>query len=694
MPEEMSSPEISQPTPKETGQEGITPEKPISEWGIGVVEERLRKIKERLLTSGGKAPELESEIVELADRKKQLFAPGTRQAEKLRSLIQAGKYRDSDYRRSEGRIESACSRLFSDNPKLQEEVEEANLDLIRAEYDKLKNMQKKPSASEVKVDLQPLIDQIVSGQESLLRSYEAQNITIKNFLRSSQAQTRRLAESLGRLPIEKERARWVDVEYKQQFYTRFTPNLEPRFYTELRSTKERDLFDARWQLARAAYYKKAMSAFPEKLWENQDLQMLGKEQMERLYNMQGVQEALEWYAEVIVSGRGVIELPDPKKPGKSIWKNIWDCQDETDFETIRKVMREKEQVLREVVKKDENGIVRDKKGRKIKIELDALAQREADAVAWNLMWVSNLVESADSRYSYSGKRHGFPFPGVLVSDDLRSTFHMQEKFESKCWSGLEWGAFGKWGINHVDKDEIKKIAGKEYEFEFRGAFSPEDFWRIKRKKRPVFKKEEGKKKEVEKKGLLVMEVPECYPVTSMMSFWEETTVKEDTEEGKKFKEKLVEKKELLPKEDPSLLHYLLHRRPIPWEKVEGDAPWISYLPIKLNKAVSLFEYFRPGKPMETQKFGYAKTWADPLINIYRRLLLDKVYEGLLRVKKLRVSFRNLKVWAVYAAYGGVAHVDRRQPRLNLGTVDKWALGEALKDKNIKYFERGENLQIK
>ena len=55
---------------------------------------------------------------------------------------------------------------------------------------------------------------------------------------TSQRQTQELAESLRRLPSDAEKARWIDAEYRQEFYTRFTPTLEPRFYTCLLYTSD------------------------------------------------------------------------------------------------------------------------------------------------------------------------------------------------------------------------------------------------------------------------------------------------------------------------------------------------------------------------------------------------------------------------------------------------------------------------
>jgi len=232
----------------------------------------------------------------------------------------------------------------------------------------------------------------------------------------------------------------------------------------------------------------------------------------------------------------------------------------------------------------------------------------------------------------------------MVSDDLRSVFHPQEKYEDKCRSGLEWGAFGKWGVTQMERIKRETAFDKDKDkIELKSAPSLGQFWRAVRTSKTT----------AQGGNVIEVYVPECYPTTSMKSFWEETKI------GKR-----------------ELLDYLLKREEIPWRQVGAD-PWIGYLAIRLNKAVKLLEYFNPGKPMETGRFGYVKAWADPLLDIYRRLNLQETLG--------ERNFGNLKAWAVYAAFGGVAHVDKKHPTLNLGNVDRWTLLKALKDKNVKYF---------
>jgi len=556
--------------------------------------------------------------------------------------------------------------------KIPEEEWEILAGLIYGEKSQLEAEQLKKTSSTVSsqgaaIDLDPLVNKISEGQESLLNALKNQQIPFKEFLNLSQKQAAILADSLKRVPTKEERERWIDVEYRQEFYTRFTPSLEPRFYTEL-TEKERRLFDTRWQLARAAYYKKAYLAFPEKLAENQDLILLGMEHMERLYNMPGVKQALEWYADVIVNKKEKVDREN-KKTNKIGKINIFQCGNDVDFEAFREKMRE--EALGVIEKKDKDGNL-------IKIKLNSDQKKEADAVAWNWIFCSNLVESVDSRYSTSGERHGLP--GALCSDDVRAVFHPQEKFENKSSKGQDWGAFGKWGSFQMKM--IKNTFGnnRDDEFVFVAANRVQDFWSARRI--------DDKKIEVK--------VPECYPTTTLRSFWE----------GEKLDDEEFKKKINLDRK-PNLLDFLLSKEEIKWEEI-GSGFWVDYLPIKLSRAVKLLEYFKAKEiRMEVGKFGGVKNWADPLLEFFVRLGINEekygVSSGISKdeykeEKRLAEKrFHNLKVWAVHAATGGEGNIESKIPEINLATFlspqTRIVVGMALRDRNVKYLGKGEGLRI-
>jgi len=145
MPEGMTSPEKPQPTPKETGEAGATPEKPISEWGIGAIEAKLEEIREiSKKKSESERAKLEPEIIELANRKKRLLTSGKKEAANIARLMREGlPISNRTFERAEERVERECKKVFPDDDNLRDELEEANFDLIRAECTRFEEMEKK-----------------------------------------------------------------------------------------------------------------------------------------------------------------------------------------------------------------------------------------------------------------------------------------------------------------------------------------------------------------------------------------------------------------------------------------------------------------------------------------------------------------------------------------------------------------------
>lgn len=471
-----------------------------------------------------------------------------------------------------------------------------------------------------------------------------------------------LTESLTQDP-QAERLGWIDMEYKMEFWERFDPRSEPRFYKNLTDVEQRALWQDRWQLARAAYFKKETGSLPENYKENKDLQKMGKEKMERLYDMPGVKRMMEGYAQAIVLGE--IKSPD----GQRHRVDFWGIKDAKGFDELRKELREK--ML-------------------IEEDLDEIGKIEADAVAWNMIWVGNLVESVDSRYSYTGKSHSIP--GILRSEEYKYALHPQERFESKSLSGHFYGAFGKWGVEQMGKFKDKTNFRPGTDQVMFMHTEPKKYWTYEHLRGVQPESEEARKKGGK---VYVMYTPECYPTITAKSYWEETRVN-----GK------------------PLLSSLLEGEEIDWEKTNQDA-WPMYMFGKFNKAVQLFEYYRPGRDQQLQAGG-EEAWAKPLIELFEGRLkpkdemerLWKIYKlsrkrnlsrgerqyleredptGKLRQNALppTQSYHNLKVWAVYAGLGGVSNPKKRKVTSPLiGPTDRRALQTRLSSKEIGFIKGG------
>ena len=307
-------------------------------------------------------------------------------------------------------------------------------------------------------------------------------------------------------------------------------------------------------------------------------------------------------------------------------------------------------------------------------ETRKLLEKEADAVAFNLFWVSNQIESSNSRYSDAGKFHRLP--GGMASLEFWSVMHPQERFEIKVEHSQNWGAFSTWGIEQIER--FKNEVGfddddKDNKIEFQAA--PRDkYW------------ERGPTTELpEKKGkVYTIYAPECYPILTCRSLFEHTR-----EEGGSKK---------------TLLERFSKGGDVIWGDIGADAA-VRWLTSKFNKAVPLLEYYNPGKPFERRDFGWGKTWADPLKELLEaRLKLNKALEGPKGKERKEGSilgithqtYHNLKVWAIYAAHGGVAFPDKREPTLNLPGLpgnEQLILGRALRHEKVEYLDMHEGFRI-
>ncbi len=459
---------------------------------------------------------------------------------------------------------------------------------------------------------------------------------IEDYLKRQTEITQRLLRKLEGADPDDEMQRWVDVEFDQEFYTRFTPNQEPRFYTLLR-TEERREWNARWQLARAAFFKKNTASFPEKAKENSDLTGLSQEMQETLYNHEGVRQMLERYVEVLTN-------PDPL-----IGNRFWECKDQKEFEAFRSELREE-----------------------IFGDSDSLKSKEADAIGWNLIYVYNLVESLDSRYSISGSRHG-DLPSHMIADEYRTTLHPQERAETK-WAAhhYTWGAFGSWGVTQLANVEKRKNYTGKDGWIFSPAPNPSFYWEARWTNQRT---EKGGKK-------LEVFVPECYPTSQAGSFLEETTVVTPSSSGGK-----------------SLLDYLIDKEEIPWEEVANDASAI-YVFGKFNKSVTMLDYFNPGSrptypPLEEKPSApWAREWATPVKELFERLKPGKTIDKLRKSRKTYQTLHNFKIWLVYAQKGGLMAVNSSKPRLKIPLTDRMVLRGALRHGQVRYLNFLESLRIR
>ncbi len=509
-------------------------------------------------------------------------------------------------------------------------------------------------------------------QRELLQDFQGLRINLDQFLNLSAKQTNGLVERFRSADPIEERKRWADVVRDTEFYQRFTPNVEPQFYTSPDFADRRERMDAIWQLARAAYVKKALASFPDKYKENNDLQLLGKDKLRTLLETPGVKEKLGGYMRSVKNQE---KIPVKLDNGTTVNMCIWDCKDINTFNAwrrasnIRELARSPEfrqYVLQEAASygispSDNQGIGR----------VAELLATEDDGIAWGLVSVFCYIESKHTRY---GGIEFSSLPGAIESADFRGVFHPQERYEGKMNNKQNWGLFSLWGITQmkrIDEETGKanndKRGGTDYyEYHFIAA-DKGDYWTWKELHgTPAWNTEKASK--ATRAKIIEVRVPECHPITTCKSYLE----------------------------DPKIEEKLLKGEDLDWDEI-GEDDIVVWLFSKFNKGVQLTEYFNPGeKPriIDISKRGWAGDWASPLTEtLDSRLGMGKLYEKDNGIKaNSKQNYDKLKVWAVYASTGGINNPLDRRPTFNKG-LDPYIIGGALSDKKVHFLKNWRQLFI-
>jgi hypothetical protein len=206
------------------------------------------------------------------------------------------------------------------------------------------------------------------------------------------------------------------------------------------SLEEREKLQKEWrarsQLLNAVVNKRTAPSY-ENLFPNTEAQELTGEQLAVLMNMRGVIEATSLHLVNIVgmgddqTGRDIrdYEILNPKydntNPSHKSERNI---------KTIFGISTGEQLALyREKV-------------RKILVErgLTYNEARDAEHVAWNLIYLSNVFEEFD--------REGVSTVSQLKSQAVWMMMHPQKRLENKAQAGESWGIFGEWFVYQKRRD--------------------------------------------------------------------------------------------------------------------------------------------------------------------------------------------------------------------------------------------------
>lgn len=246
-------------------------------------------------------------------------------------------------------------------------------------------------------------------------------------------------------------------------------------------------------------------------------------------------------------------------------------------------------------------------------ELLKLKAREAEQIAFALLYLSNTFESLDSKYNDMGRNRAPSCMNDLVNIPIKFAMNPLDtllgSFAKDSSEVVLYGRFGEWAYNMaLQSNNSKPPSIENVHFMADENKNPKDYWRVSNNGKDII-------------------VPECYPRDLVKSLWEEVSV--DT--GGRTRTKLID--------------FLKNGEEIPWDKV-SDSMYIDYA-LKLGKAGVISDILQGKIPI---KWGDNDTVGDWIGNAQSALA--------------KFGLRNadsVKRWMLYASVG--IKPTSREPRL-------------------------------
>ncbi len=218
----------------------------------------------------------------------------------------------------------------------------------------------------------------------------------------------------------------------------FSSTLKPDFLASL-PPKEQEEWAIRSQLAAAAGRKRRAMTYGE-LPKNPEAAGFTKEGLMVLLGKPGVLPALALYVAIIndnLNLRAVLQ-------NSGLLESFYSIKNAREVEAIREAMK--------------NWI-------KAYFAHDLTAAADAETIAWNLLYLSNVIEWNDSELPphnrLSGSANRIPSIAGVKHSQLWMMMHPEEKLQAQISGDNAWGALGEWALNNMkhpgwapDKEDI------------------------------------------------------------------------------------------------------------------------------------------------------------------------------------------------------------------------------------------------
>jgi hypothetical protein len=404
----------------------------------------------------------------------------------------------------------------------------------------------------------------------------------------------------------------------------FNPESPPNYYIDMTS-KERDELKYRTILARVAHYKRnsgppgldTLNKYPE--WGK-----FGKEQTQALYEIPGVRQAMEQYVQMFTNDEQIPGVQFSLRKAKDRNSQLMVYRKYIRSKISGDVARGWRERFEDLSATEQRKYVArgfdrlDVDDPQAKVAL-AIKSREAEQIAFNLLYSGNFFEANDSVWDRNGVRLRRP----ETSSDLLNPVLMEQMkpLDSLVGSFVKdpnsvgyVGKFGEWAYRQM----IKSNGGKKLVNVDRVRIVDDNnggnFWT--------------------KDGDTIL-VPEAYPRVMVGSFWDETSVRVK-ERGQDVEHSLTD---------------LLNRGvAIPWGTLESQGIWQSYSS-KMGKAAKLWEVFQGKASLksDTRSMEEWKTDVDGALGKFEKR-----------------NETSVKRWLIYASVG--VDIDSRKPKLSLSSM--------------------------